>query len=996
MPSLPVGSYTVAAIEKSFADPPKEARPWAFWEWIDGNVSAKGITLDLENLQRQGMRGILWANFSTDYPDGPARCFGDEWWRLLRHATAETKRLGLEFSLYNAPGWSGSGGPRVPPENGMQMLVWKEVRVSGPSHYDAILPQPDGTAYREAAVLAVPIADDVAKASIQELGRKAFDERLFTSERKKEPPPMPITRRAGIVDLSALRSAEGRLVWDVPAGKWRVIRFGYASNGRRFKPAPQGGQGLVVNVLSPEGFDDFWRTDVTPMLEEIGNAYALFQDSWEVGFQNWTARMLEEFRARRGYDPLRWLPVLTGQVVEDVEPSERFLWDWRRTLGELVAEKYFGHFRSRANEQGVRALFEAYCCTASMFDHITSSAQADIPMAEFWTTSDECEKEMYQVASAAHLWNKRVIAAEAFTAGASDRWLMHPGTLKRFGDAAFCRGVNDYFLCEGVHQPWEAKPGLSCDAWGSHFNRGNTWFDRCKDFVAYLARCQMLLQSGKPVVDVLIFTGEDTPLPLPKFECPAGYKWDYANAEALLRRLRPQAGGLVTEDGLKYRLLVVPDLGRATPETLAQLRDLVKQGAAVLLGKRPERSPSLAGYPNCDQQVEAVSKELWGEASTPARGRQLGDGRVFRGVSIGEALSALGTAPDVKFRGPAASQISWVHRSLDDGEAYFVANGSDETIKVDAVFRVKDLEPELADPVQNRLVRTGIWRREGNRTLVPLTLGPSGSVFVIFRRAQKPVDPVVEVKCGGQPVAGIEVTVAKGERFALATPQPCDYELKTAAGRMIKVSVDKAPKPIVIEGAWDVRFPPEWGAPERVTFNKLSSWTERPEEGIKHFSGTAEYRRHITVPAEMIGPDKAVWLDLGDVQIMAEVFVNGKPAGTLWCKPFRTDVTKLLVAVDNELVIRVTNLWANRLIGDEQLPGDVPRAAPTSGPYDKGTAGALQWPPWVLEGKRHSPSGRYTFSATRFFTKDSALLPSGLLGPVRLKAERIVLFSLVD
>jgi hypothetical protein len=221
----------------------------------------------------------------------------------------------------------------------------------------------------------------------------------------------------------------------------------------------------------------------------------------------------------------------------------------------------------------------------------------------------------------------------------------------------------------------------------------------------------------------------------------------------------------------------------------------------VLLGKRPERSPSLVGYPNCDQQVEALSKELWGEANTPARGRQFGAGRVFRGVSIGEALSALGTAPDVKFRDPAASQISWVHRSLDDGEVYFVANGLDRAVKLDAVFRVKDQEPELADPVQNRLVHTGIWQREGNRTLVPLSLGPSGSVFVIFRRSQKPVDPVVEVRRGGQTTAGVEITVAKGERFELATPLPGDFELKTAAGRTIKASVDKTPKPIVIEGA---------------------------------------------------------------------------------------------------------------------------------------------------------------------------------------------------
>jgi hypothetical protein len=725
-------------------------------------------------------------------------------------------------------------------------------------------------------------------------------------------PAQDAVRKSGVVDLTAKMRPDGTLDWTPPSGKWIVLRIGYSLTGHQNSPASPEATGLEVDKLNPvyvktyfEHYLDLYRNATGGLMGKRGLQY-LITDSWEAGAANWTDNMLAEFAKRRDYDMKPWIPALTGRVVESAEATDRFLWDFRKTLGDMVAEYHYDQLTGILKERGMARYTESHeSGRAFIGDGMEVKRSAAVPMSAMWTaqagrSSAQYDADIRESASVAHIYGQNLVAAESLTAGAG-AWTFSPETLKPTADREMSMGLNRFVIHTSVHQPSNDKvPGLGLGPFGQWFTRHETWAEQAKPWTTYLARSSYLLQQGRFVADIAYYYGEDSnvtalfsgnPPPI-----PAGYNYDYINTDALKNRLTVAPNGaLATATGMSYRVLALDPNSLHMPlAVLRKIRDMVQAGA-VVVGPKPVESPSLA-----DDQAEfhAIADRLWGGST--------GKGRVFGTGSIADALAALKAAPDFAYgKTQPDTELAFVHRRLADGDVYWVSQRNTRAEDVEASFRIEGKAPELWHADTGR-VEPASYRIADGRTTVSLHLEPNDAVFVVFRKA------------AGAPARSI--------------PTPPETQLA------------------VIEGAWDIAFQANRGAPARVTLPALASWHENSDPGVKYFSGTGIYTRTIQAPADWFRNGARLVLDLGDVKNIAEVTVNGKPLGVLWKAPFRVDVTEAIHPGANQVEVKVTNLWVNRLIGDQQ--------------------------PDVTQ--------KYTYTAMQFYRADSPLLPSGLLGPVRL------------
>lgn len=1085
-----------SALVQNFQHPPAAARPWVYWFWLNGNITSNGITADLEAMKRVGIGGVLIMEVDQGAPVGPADFMSQRWRDLFKHVHAEARRLGLEVNMNNDAGWNGSGGPWIKPGQSMQEVVWTETNLTGPQHFEGKLSQPEATAgfYRDIAVQAFPAVGDYRIPNIE--SKAAFQKRGSRKPAKADLPSTMVIERSGVTNLTTRMDASGKFNWDVPPGEWTVIRFGHTSTGVENAPAPKTGRGLECDKLSKEGIE----ANFTGMMAKLAadnklkpgqqkpGLIATHIDSWENGSQNWTAKMREEFQRLRGYDLLPFLPVMTGRVVGSLEISERFLWDLRQTVSELVIENYAGHFRDLAHAAGMRFTCEAY---GGPCDSIPYAGQSDEPMGEFWTPGASAIETCRGMASAGHVYGKRIIGAEAFTSGDQEKWREHPATIKALGDRAFCEGINRFVFHRYALQPWtpDRRPGMTMGPWGQHYERTQTWWDWTPAWHDYLARCQFMLRQGLFVADIC-YVQPEAPPQGPGDHKRGGYNWDECTTEAVLTRMSVKDGRIVLPDGMSYRVLALPWSQTMTPQLLRKVKELVQAGATVL-GPKPSASPSLSGFPQCDEEVKQLAAELWGEFGVPASAgspskppkggtpngeHRVGKGRVVWSDSPEKVLAEAGVPADFTSGQP----LRFIHRRSGETDIYFVANSQPHEFAATCSFRVSGKIPELWWPDSSRMERAGMWEEKDGVTQVVLPLGPNGSVFVVFRERAGKEDPLVLLKRDGKPVlstapgprltltvqvekarygvlddpnrtrdvrAKLQRIVDTGEnsfkvaqmadgddpaylvvktldldytldgerhhitgtdpetinlsapivppktaarihsdakgRLSLETREPGDYEFGTAAGHTGHVSVKDAAPSLEVGGPWQLRFAPNGGAPASVRFDKLISWSEHSDAGVKYYSGDATYSKSLTLPREMLTKGKRLYLDLGEVQVMAQVKFNGKDLGVMWKPPFRVDITDLAKRGDNKLEVKVVNLWPNRLIGDEQLPED----------SERNPDGTLKkWPQWLQDG-RPSPAGRYTFTSWRLWKKSDALLPSGLIGPVQLQVTEAIILK---
>ena len=555
---------------------------------------------------------------------------------------------------------------------------------------------------------------------------------------------------AAVQDLTRAISPDGTLRWDVPPGEWVILRTGMTPTGTRNSPASPEGQGLEVDKMNRRAAEHHFNAFIGKVLARMPAAERkaftrVVADSYEMGSQNWTDGLAWAFRARYGYDPLPWLPVLTGRLVDSADRSERFLWDLRRLVADCIARDYVGGLRDLCRPHGLQLWLENYGHWGFPAEFLQYGGQSDRIGGEFWVTGDLGSIECRAASSAANTYGMPFVSAEAFTGGPA--FQNAPSALKARGDWAFCEGINHFVLHVYIHQPWEDRvPGMN--AWfGTEFNRHNTWFEQGKAWIEYLRRSCHLLQQGARVADVAYFIGEDAPkmTGVRRPELPPGRDFDYINAEVILEKLFVRDGRLALPHGATYRALVLPEQETMRPEVLRKIAVLVREGATVV-GPPPSRSPSMQGYPGCDDEVRALAAELWGAGSAGASGeRRVGRGRVCRGMTLEKVLGAVG--PDFASGVP----LRFTHRATNEADIYFVANGTPEDVATTCAFRVTGKAPELWRPDTGRIERPAVYDEHGGAVCLPLCLGPHGSVFVVFRSSAASAGKrIARVACNGE------------------------------------------------------------------------------------------------------------------------------------------------------------------------------------------------------------------------------------------------------
>ena len=699
-----------------------------------------------------------------------------------------------------------------------------------------------------------------------------------------------VIKKSDVIDLTSKMQPDGALDWTPPEGKWVVLRIGYSLLGIMNHPATPEATGLEVDKLDRRFVKDYFEKYLDSYKDTVGademgkkGIQYVINDSWEAGSQNWTDNMLTQFKKLRGYDPTPWLPVLAGRVVESAADSDRFLWDFRKTIGDLIATEHYGQLENTLHERGMRHYGESHeDGRAFVADGMQVKKMNEVPMSAMWTQRPGVNNVQYgynaddrESASVAHIYGQNLAAAESLTAAAAP-WAWSPATLKPTADQELLNGINRFVIHESAHQPIavDKAPGLTLGPFGQWFNRNETWAEEAGPWVNYLARSSYMLQQGHFAADLLYFYGEDSNLTAifhsTAPNVPTGYGFDYVNADALLHEFRVANGMMVTNSGMQYRVLGLDPYSRhMSLPVLRAIHTLVQNGATVA-GPKPTDDPSLA---DDRSEFEKLSSELFGDG-TGVHG--VGKGTVYAGDDLGAALNALHVSPDFDYKkSDSDSNVEFAHRKLKDGDIYFVDNRSNHDESIDAVFRVTGKQPELWR-AETGTSAPGSFKIADGRTTVPLHLEPWGTVFVVFRK----------------PTSETSRTLPKAQEATLAT----------------------------VSGPWNVAFQAGRGAPASITMNELSDWSQNTDPGVKYFSGIGTYTKTLQASPDWFRKGARLWLDLGDVKNLAEVTINGKHLGQTWHAPYRVDVTSALKPGTNEITIKVVNAWVNRLIGDDQ-PG---------------------------------------------------------------------------
>ena len=686
--------------------------------------------------------------------------------------------------------------------------------------------------------------------------------------------PRSVVAVADVVDLTAKMQSDGTLHWTPPAGRWAILRFGYSLLGITNHPATVESTGLEVDKMNGDDVRQYMENYLDSYKSAVGASNlgehgitSVTNDSWEAGSQNWTDDMIQEFRRLRGYSPISWMPVLTGVVVGSSAQSDHFLWDFRETIGDLIASQHFGTIQKVLDEWHL----QHYCESdeggrAFVADGMEVKKDCQVPMGAMWTQSPGVNKIEYnyntddrESASVAHIYGQNLAAAESMTASAAP-WAWSPAALRPTADQEFLNGINRIFIHESAHQPLiDAKPGLTLGKYGQWFNRNETWANQAKPWVSYLARNSYMLQQGRFAADILYFYGQDTNLTaLYRYRAPnlpPGYDFDYVDADALIHVLGVNREGEITTPGkVTYRILGLnPNSQSMSLGVLRAIHTLVMEGATIA-GPKPTNDPSLA-----DNQTEfhALSDEVFGGGTGV---HHVGKGVVYANQTVAEALRAMHDLPDFDYTSlqPGAS-LEFIHRKLAHGEIYLVDNRGDHQVTVEASFRVVGRVPNLWHADTGK-VEPVTYRILNGRTTVPLELGPWESVFVVFREP--------------------------ASRQSWTAPATIKTQLAT------------------LDGPWKVRFPPDWGAPSSIALNALSSWSDSSIAGVKYFSGTGVYTKTIDAPTAWFHHGAQVWINLGEVKNLAEVSINGKPLGILWHPPYTFDATSALHPGINTLKVK--------------------------------------------------------------------------------------------
>ncbi len=964
-------------LKDGFNEPPGEARLRCYWWWLNSMATKESITCDLEEMKDKGYGGASLVDAgSSNYQVARKTSAGPvfmspEWMELYQHAVKEADRIGIELSVNTQSGWN-PGAPSITPEMALKKIVWTEVDVSGGKMISIELPEPENNLlYQDILVQAIPKLEGVPvqNEAIENWKKKSFNEKIgwkgvyplyelrhdYDGDGKRM-----AVKKNEIVDLTS-NYKNGKLEWNAPVGDWTIIRYGYTCTGARTSTSSDGWEGLSVDHLSPEAFELFSKTVITPLIkaaQEVGTSVKYLQtDSWEMDLVSWTKNFPAEFKKYRGYDIQKYMPALAGRIVENRNETNRFLHDFRKTIGDCVADNHYKLFYNLAHQYGLGIHPESGGPHSAPVDALRVMGISDFPQGEFWAMAnthrikDDERLSVRQSACVAHTNGKRFVAAEGPTS-IGPQWERSPMDLKGNIDRVFCSGVNRIVWHTFTSSPKEfGLPGNEYFA-GTHLNPNVTWWEQSKDFISYLDRNMYMLQQGLFVADVLYYYGDDVPnfvflkedLP----ELDLSYDWDKCSKDVILKCVSFEGEKIVLPDGMSYRVMMIPNEKAIDLEVLRKLEQLVKQGM-TLIGSRPAEATGLTGFPQSDQELKEITSRMWGNyTDTTIVENQYGKGRVVWGKEVNQVLAEMKVHSDFQFKGThPETDLDYIHRTTNDQEIYFVSNRfaqmkfndfeyryietlPDRWEQVECSFRVTGKIPEFWNPITGERKEILTYIEQNGRTIIPLLFEPEGSKYIVFRTA-KQMPHVIEITKDGKslfPKFSFESKTHRyidfnrnSENVTAEIQEPGVYNVLWSDGRKDQFKLKSGNEIIDLSTDWSIHFDPKWSGPENIQANQLKSWTEFENPNVKYYSGTATYTKTFSLSDQDL-KDHRLILDLGNVKEMASVKINGHQFQVLWCAPFRFDIRPFVKSGPNELEIEVVNMWPNRLIGDGKLPID--------------------------------------------------------------------------
>jgi hypothetical protein len=949
---------TYQSLLNGFKNPPAKANPSVYHWWLGGNVDTVRLKEELASLKKAGISGFTIFEIGsrdTKYvKQGPA-FLSDESLAVIKCAVEEAGKLGMEVGLNTASSWN-AGGNWITPEHAAKSIYYSKSTANGGSRQTIKLPFPE-----------IPEKDEWGKTRLIKFGEDGKP--VFYEEIAVLAIPANIESgqldTAKVIDISRFYNPKTEmLTWNAPEGEWDIFRYVCSNSGENLVLPSKHSAGPIVDHYDADATEFHFTYIINKLQSVLGDLdktamKSLYMASYEAKGFTWTTTLPSVFKKINGYNVNKFLPALFDPEAFSPEAHGNFRVDFQRTLSELMINNFYKKSKEICNKYGLKNNSEAGGPGLPIHnvpvEPIKALGSLDIPRGEFWINHTRFNDDgvdilrvVKEVSAASNIYNRGIVEMEAFTS--FQHWAEGPFELKPVGDRAFAEGMNKVVVHGSTHNPsGTGYPGIVYHA-GTHYNDKRVWWPKIKPFNEYLSRISFIGQEADFVADVLYYYGDTIPNygghKNGRFTAGPGYDYEIVNTEILKEATVKNNKIVLPRNNAEFSVLAITEEYEINPEVLLKLQQLADKGA-VIIGPKPKGVVERRIEPEMPKMASLTDK-LWLNLNTrdiPKR-----KGRIFSNIEPSEMLKSLNVLPDFSYPGNEFHELDYIHYAKNDVDFYFIRNTTAKWISRNCSFRQSNKIPEIWDPVNGEVVAASVYNQGEGQINVPITLAPYGSTIVAFRKGKNSahytsIDNAIHPPLLEHTPEGLFIW--EDGNFNLATQ---------GQQKMVSNNINTR----IIEGAWEVFFPEGWGAPEKAIFPELISWTESDIEGVRYFSGTATYKKTFQHDINSNNlKNKKVYIDLGELSHVGEVWLNDQPLGITWTKPYRFDITDILNPGDNTLVVEIANTWSNRIVGD------------------------------AVTGKNFTQTNIpatnvYGLNHQRVPWKDVPLLKSGLFGPVKI------------
>lgn len=918
------------SLKQAYKNPPASAHPKVYWWCLNGDIDTLRAKQEFMAMKEAGIGGFDFFEIGVPkqdnmIPGGPA-FLGDESLKVIKFVIDEAGKLGLTVGLNLASSWN-AGGSWIEPKNGGKSLYFSKIAMKGNATKQNIkVPFPE-ISFPKASLIG---GTDKPMIPFQDNGKPVYFEEIAILA-------MPASFKknsldtANIIDVTAFFDSEHDVLnWEAPPGDWEIHRYVCSNSGQQLVlPSPQSA-GLTIDHFDSTAVEThlmYIINRLKPVLGDFRNTAlkSFYLASYEARGFVWTSSLVREFKKVNGYDIGKFIPSLFDPELFKPEITNKVQSDFKKTLSELMINNLYKKSKEICNSYGLKINCEAggpgYPLYNGPAEPLKALGSLDIPRGEYWINhsrfytdtngkdSIDILRVVKEVAAASHIYEKGIVEEEAFTS--NQHWQEGPFDMKPLGDRAFCEGMNRVVFHGFSHNiTGSGYPGFVYHA-GTHFNDKRVWWPKVKPFVDYLSRISAIAQKTNFVSDVVWYYGDKVPnSATPKnthFKVGPGYDYEVINTEVLLNNLSVKNGKLALANGAEFSVLAMENEEFINPKVLLKAKELADKGA-IITGAKPKGISDIKNSPLTKIEGEQLIKGLWTNVTDISKVELEKTGRIYSGIKPLDMLQILGVSPDFGYSHQESFLLDFIHYRKADIDFYFIRNTTDQWVSRECDFRQQSKVPEIWNPVTGEMVSVPVYTQKGQYINIPVTLAPYGSCFVVLKKGSAAAS-YTSVSTSGQNPPLMEFT-PDGIFFL----NKGTYELQGNSGSK---RVENNPKVQVLEGDWKVSFTKGWGAPDSAVFSGLSSWTENKNDGIKYYSGIGTYHKTFQFEkSAALSKGERIYLDLGNLSKVAEVWLNGQSLGIVWAKPYRYDITNIIKNGANKLTVEVANTWSNRLTGD--------------------------------------------------------------------------------